>query len=130
MQEFAPRVGEYVIASYKSGEYMAQIIELYPEKATVKVLAVRKHPLQGDLHHPYQAEVMLFHQRKALAYQEKVIVPLRMLQPYDGTVPDYRESLRLALQTEKEELSKRPGAWADRALEELRKLEAEYFPQS
>lgn len=123
------RTGDRVIAEYKSGQYIAEISELQPEKATVSVLAVRKHPLQGDLHRPYQADVGLFHQRKALAFREKVVLPLAALQPYEGAVPDYADSLRQAVQREKEALQQQQGAWAERALAELRKLEAEYFPR-
>lgn len=128
MTDYRYRVGDRVIAEYKSGQYIAEICELHPPKATVKVLAVCKHPLQGDLHRPHQTAVRLFHQRKALAYQEKVMLPLELLERYEGTVPDYSESLRQAVAREKAELQKQEGAWAQRALQELCSLEADYFP--
>lgn len=128
MAEYPFQVGDRVIAEYKSGQYIAEICELQPPKATVKVLAVCKHPLQGDLHHPHRTAVRVFHQRRALAYQEKVMLPLGLLKSYHGEVLDYQESLRQALAREKAELEKQGGEWAERSLEALRSLEVDYFP--
>ncbi|MBO8162926.1 MAG: kinase-associated lipoprotein B [Brevibacillus sp.] len=127
MQREGIQVGDLVTVPYKTGVYIAEVIETFPEKATVKILAVRKHPQQGDLHHPFEVNVPLFHQRRALSYQEKVMVPLSAVTPYTDTVPDYTTSLRNALAKEKEKLLAQQGPWAERALEELIKLETEYF---
>ena len=86
------QIGERVKAVYNSGVYIGEVIgfsERMP-KAKVRVLAVLKHPDQGDLHHPRQANVAMFHVRKALAEREVALVFLRHLEPYEGSIPDYR----------------------------------------
>lgn len=119
-------VGDLVKASYKSGEYIGEVMELSERKAAVRVLAVLKHPAQGDLHHPRRADVSFFHQRKALAHQEIALMPLPTLLLYTGEVPDYHESLRTALIQELGELTKQLD-YATRSLEELKLLEKDYF---
>ena len=74
-QGVAYRPGDLVKASYKSGEYIGEIVEMTRSKAAVKVLAVLKHPAQGDLHHPYEVDGVMFMQRKALSYQEIALMP-------------------------------------------------------
>lgn len=123
--------GDIVRAVYKAGEYIGEIVEVKPTKAVVKILAVQKHPTQGDLHHPFEANVPMFHQRRALAYQEKALVPLSTIRPYHGEIPSYNESLNQAIAEEIEELDKRKGdPWAQKSLEEIEKLKKEYFPES
>jgi kinase-associated protein B len=124
--------GDIVQAEYKSGVYIGEVVEVKPErrKALVKVLAVLKHPDQGDLHHPGVADVPLFHQRKALAYQEKVNVPLRMLSRYEGKIPDYRTSLLDAINKELEALKQHNSPWAELALSHLQALQEEYRKNS
>lgn len=120
--------GDLVTAAYKSGEYIGELVELYlPRVAVVKILAVRKHPEQGDLHHPGQSNVPLFHQRRALSYQEKASVPIAMVHPYDGDVPEYEGSLRKALEEEIAKLQNDSSEWAKRSLRELETLRSEYF---
>lgn len=123
--------GDVVQAEYKSGVYIGEMVEVKGErrKGIIKVLAVLKHPDQGDLHHPGVADVPLFHQRKALAYQEKVSVPLRLLTPYRGEVPDYRSSLLEAVNRELKELEQNHSPWAKLALAHLQSLKAEYQKQ-
>ncbi len=120
-------VGSRVLVSYRSGEYIAEIIQLTPPKATLQTLAVVKHPLQGDLHHPYESNVPIFHQRKALSYRERFMVPLALLSPFHGEVPDYKESLQQALERDIETLERRSDKWAEQALHQLRELKKEYF---
>ncbi|GAA4707099.1 sporulation phosphorelay system protein KapB [Brevibacillus fulvus] len=122
----AGNAGDLVLATYKSGQYIAELIEWTPPRAVVKILAVVKHPEQGDLHHPQEVEVPLFHQRRALAYQEKAVVPIGQLQPYAGEVPDYRESLQQALLQEMRLAEKRIAFW-QRSLQELTQLRQDYF---
>ncbi|GEN34764.1 MULTISPECIES: kinase-associated lipoprotein B [Aneurinibacillus] len=120
--------GDLVTASYKSGNYIGELVELYPPRvAVVKILAVQKHPEQGDLHHPGQINVPLFHQRRALSYQEKASVPLASVRPYSGEVPEYEASLRKALEEEIVKLRNDPSEWAQRSLTELEALRSEYF---
>lgn len=121
-------VGDRVRASYKSGEYIGEVLELTERKAAVKVLAVLKHPAQGDLHHPLMADVAFFHQRKALAYREIVMVPLPTIIFFTGEVPDYADSLRQAWEAEVRAMSGQ-SEYAERALQELEELRKDYFPE-
>ncbi|MDQ0340476.1 kinase-associated protein B [Caldalkalibacillus uzonensis] len=122
------KTGAIVKAVYKTGVYIGEITELKPDrgKAVVKVLAVLKHPAQGDLHQPLQADVPLFHQRRALAYKEQANIPLSHLSPYDGEIPDYTASLHAALDTEIEVLQQQNSPWAEQAIKHLQQLKEEY----
>ncbi|MFS0723924.1 sporulation phosphorelay system protein KapB [Paenibacillus sp. 1P07SE] len=117
--------GTIVKMNYKSGVYVGELVEPGSPRAVVKVLAVLKHPDQGDLHHPYNPDVPMFHERRALSYTEKALVPLRDIQPHAGDVPDYKASLELALQAEIEMLDKLKR-WAERGLQQLDGLRREY----
>lgn len=120
--------GDLVIATYKTGEYVCRYIEDRHERnAVVEVLAVRRHPTQGDLHNPNQVEVALFHQRKALAFHEKAVVHQSGLVAFEGEAPDYYESLRQALNEKVEKLEARDDEWATRSIEQLKDLERDYF---
>jgi kinase-associated protein B len=123
-------VGDRVSAAYKTGEYIGEIIDISPPRALVKILAVLKHPTQGDLHNPFEVDVPIFHQRRALSYQEKAWVPLSTISLLNGDVPSYSESLKKALEAEIEMLQRTTGAerWVQRSLEELESLKKEYFP--
>jgi kinase-associated protein B len=124
-------IGNIVQATYRAGVYIGEIVEVKSTKAVIKIIAVQKHPTQGDLHHPFEANVPMFHQRRALAFQEKALVPLSTVRPYDGEVPSYNESLQQAFAGEIEALNKRKDdPWAKRALAELEKLKREYFPEA
>ena len=127
MTELQLTPGTLVTASYKSGEYIGEIVELYPPRvAVVKILAVQKHPAQGDLHHPFATDVPLFHQRRALSYQEKASAPLASIRLYIGEVPAYKESLLASLDEEIEALKNDTSEWAKRSLTELHALRNEY----
>ncbi|MBP3950661.1 sporulation phosphorelay system protein KapB [Bacillus suaedae] len=119
---------EYVRAFYKTGAYVGELIERQEEnqRALVKIVAVLKHPMQGDLHSPKQTDVPLFHQRKALAQFEKTWVPLSSLKSYLEEPPVYRSSLEQALYSQEEELSKDRSAWAKLCLERLQECRDEY----
>jgi kinase-associated protein B len=114
--------------TYKSGEYIGRIHELRTGKAVIEVMAVLKHPKQGDLHHHRRpGEPSMFHQRKALAQREKALVPLPFIKPYDGEVPNYVESLRAALHAEIAYLrGLGDDAYAQQALAHLAELERDY----
>ena len=50
-------IGDLVIAHYKTGKYVGEITNIRSNGyIVVKILAVLKHPMQGDLHHPKQTE--------------------------------------------------------------------------
>jgi kinase-associated protein B len=122
------QVGDHVAAAYKTGEYIGEIVDVSGMKAAVKVLAVLKHPMQGDLHNPEQANVAFFHQRRALAYQEIALMPFPTISLYDKAIPDYKASLRLALEKEKEALEHSNSIlFAQKCLNELNLLAKEYF---
>lgn len=122
------QTGQLVAFSYKSGRYIGEYVETSANspRAVIKVLAVLEHPDQGDLHHPHRTDVPLFHERRAAAWQEHVLVPLRDVAPYAGELPDYRTSLLEAVKRKKEELSAGQDEWSRRGLELLARLEREY----
>ncbi|AQR77159.1 sporulation phosphorelay system protein KapB [Paenibacillus larvae] len=121
-------IGDRVVFFYKSGKYIGEIADQPGlTKLPVRVLAVLKHPAQGDIHYPGQVDVSMFHQRKALAYQEIAAVPPQVIQPFDGDIPDYEESLEAALNKEITKLEGKQDAYARQALTELSELKKEYF---
>jgi kinase-associated protein B len=120
------KVGDKVVASYKTGTYIGEIAEPpSPMKAAVRVLAVVKHPQQGDLHNPMDPDVPFFHQRRALAHREIALMPLNTLRLYDGGVPEYNDSLKEALEADMVSLQ-RTVRFAERCLQELEQLKSEY----
>jgi kinase-associated protein B len=122
------RIGDKVTAAYKTGGYIGEIVELSGSmKAAVKILAVIGHPTQGDLHTNMDPNVAFFHQRRALAYQEIALMPLSTVQLYEGNIPEYKESLKRALDAEIQKLTDLE-AWSKRSLQELKSLQSDYFP--
>ncbi|MBP3962416.1 sporulation phosphorelay system protein KapB [Paenibacillus lignilyticus] len=125
-QRFIPEQGSIVTFTYKSGDYAGEVMETGGPRALIKVLAVLKHPEQGDLHNPYNPDVPMFHERRALSYTEKTNVPYGDISGlYPGEVPSYKESLTRAVAAEIEAID-RLKRWAERGLEQLRQLEKEY----
>ena len=116
---------EIVKISYKTGDYLGETIDRDDRRALVRVLAVLRHPTQGDLHSSYDPDVAIFHERRALAHTEKVWVPIQTAKPYEGEIPDYRESLRAALAAEQERTD-RLKRWAERCLDNLETLRKDY----
>jgi len=100
------QVGQLVQVKVRTGIYIGEIYEIYSPRLVVKILAVVKHPEQGDLHHPYDPDVPLFHERRALSFTEKTTVLPRDVQSYAGVVPDYKQSLLHAAKAELEQLEK------------------------
>ena len=121
------KIGDTVTAIYKTGQYYGEITRELENHFTVRVLAVKKHPMQGDLHHPKEADVPFFHERKALAYHEQANVPKPMVKPYSESIPDYRESLSQALSSLIESLEKENTPFAQKSLACLINLKKEYF---
>ena len=119
--------GEIVKAHYKSGSYIGEIMEDRGANYLVKVLAVVKHPMQGDLHNPGKTEDVFFHQRKALSFQEKMNVPKPAVHPYEGEVPDYQESLRNSLEKLEEKLDRKDTVFNEQAKKTLESLKTQYF---
>ncbi|SDN81692.1 kinase-associated protein B [Paenibacillus sp. yr247] len=124
------QIGDRVTAEYKTGAYFGEIVENSSTmKAAVRILAVKEHPTQGDLHNPMDPSVAFFHQRRALSYQEIALMPISTIRPYTGVIPDYQDSLKRALLAQISKLSEME-AWARRSLQELDQLQKEYFPHS
>lgn len=121
------KIGEIVTGLYKTGKYIGEITDIREMHYLVKVKAVLKHPQQGDLHNPKQADVQFFHERRALAFNEQTNIPKQMVKPFEGPIPDYKESLKQALDTLKDELLQLDTTWAQKSLEILSTLEADYF---
>ncbi|WP_281887314.1 sporulation phosphorelay system protein KapB [Paenibacillus sp. YYML68] len=118
--------GQLVRASYKTGDYIGEVVEISPSgKAAVQIRAVVKHPEQGDLHNPMDPDVPFFHERRALAHREIALMPMHTVSPYQGEVPEYKQSLDDALQREIDRLD-RLRRWAERGLTELEKLRNDY----
>ncbi|KQX68008.1 MULTISPECIES: kinase-associated lipoprotein B [unclassified Paenibacillus] len=122
------QIGDRVTAEYKTGAYFGEVVEVSSSmKAAVRILAVKEHPTQGDLHNPMDPSVAFFHQRRALSYQEIALMPISTIRPYAGQIPDYQDSLKRALLAQISKLSEME-AWARRSLQELDQLQKEYFP--
>lgn len=123
-------VGSIVTGLYKTGKYVGEVTEIRPSHYLVRVLAVLKHPTQGDLHNPNQTDVALFHERRALAYREQTNVPKKMIHIFDEAVPDYKESLAKALSAQIEKYEGDESSFAQQCLIHLKNLEKDYFPQT
>ncbi|MER2058452.1 MAG: kinase-associated lipoprotein B [Niallia sp.] len=121
-------IGSIVTAFYKTGKYIGEITDIRPQSYLVRVLAVLKHPMQGDLHQPKEAMVEIFHERKALSYREQMNAPKKMVKLYtEESVPSYPDSLQTALKKLQQELEGDDSAFATQSLKNLKILNAEYY---
>jgi kinase-associated protein B len=121
------QIGDKVTAIYKTGKYIGEITNIRPETILVRVLAVVTHPTQGDLHSHKDADVPLFHERRALAYREQANIPAKMVKHYTEEIPDYKESLQHSIQKLRDQLANDESLWAKKCLENMATLEREYF---
>ncbi|WP_066369886.1 kinase-associated lipoprotein B [Neobacillus fumarioli] len=121
------QIGTVVTGIYKTGKYIGEITEVRPQTYLVRVLAVLKHPMQGDLHNPKDADVQMFHERKALSFREQTNIPKQMVKPFEGEVPNYLDSLKEAVAKMKEELKENSSKWDEMSLQCLESLEEGYF---
>ncbi|MGO4180644.1 sporulation phosphorelay system protein KapB [Paenibacillus sp. MCAF9] len=119
------KIGDNVRAEIRSGHYLGELVEINGPRALVKVLAVLKHPEQGDLHNPYNPDVPMFHERRALSFTEKTNVLLRDVKRHTGLIPEYNDSLRAAAEAEIASLD-RLQRWAAKGLEQMQQLLKEY----
>ncbi|WP_338778099.1 kinase-associated lipoprotein B [Metabacillus sp. FJAT-52054] len=122
--EFQP--GDYVTGIYKTGKYAGVVTAIRPMHILVQVKAVLKHPQQGDLHIPKEAEVPLFHERRALSYNEQTNVPKNMVKPLEGDLPDYSMSLLKSIDQMRILLNNDESLWAKKSLACLDQLENDY----
>ncbi|OLS34630.1 kinase-associated lipoprotein B [Bacillus sp. MRMR6] len=125
MSEF--QIGDKVTGIYKTGKYYGEITEIRPQHYTLRVLAVAKHPMQGDLHNPREADVMIFHERRALAFREQANIPKQMVKHFTEDLPEYQTSLREAIDKLKKELTENSSPWAELSLKSITSLEKDYF---
>lgn len=125
-------IDDTVRAHYNSGVYIGTVKEDRGDRFLVEVLAVLKHPMQGDLHHPGVAdgENVFFHSRKALAHHEKMNVTKTVVYPYEEVVPDYHESLKTSLAAMKEKLAEKETEFNRKALKNLTDLENNDYQKS
>lgn len=124
MAEFT--VGDRVTAIYKTGKYIGEITEDRLQHYLVRVLAVVKHPMQGDLHNPKDADVLIFHERRALSFREQANIPKQMVKHFEDEIPDYKESLKQAVEKMKAELAETASQWAELSLKAIETLEKDY----
>ncbi|KHE67606.1 kinase-associated lipoprotein B [Halobacillus sp. BBL2006] len=128
MSELA--IGSIVKAHYKSGIYVGEVVEDRNRFYLVKILAVEKHPMQGDLHNPGKTDGVFFHQRKALSYNEKANIQKEAVHPYESSsIPEYKESLAQSIETLKAKLTRRETEFNQQAYKQLEDLENQYFKQ-
>ncbi|KAB7666464.1 kinase-associated lipoprotein B [Bacillus sp. B1-b2] len=121
-------VGSIVTAFYKTGKYIGEITEIRAQSYLVRVFAVLKHPIQGDLHHPKETSVGIFHERKALSYREQMNAPKSMVKLYqEEQIPSYQDSLANALYKLEQELSKENTDYSSMSLTNLDILKKEYY---
>ncbi|MDC3418298.1 kinase-associated lipoprotein B [Aquibacillus salsiterrae] len=121
------KIGQIVKAHYKSGTYIGEVMEDRGKNYLVKVLAVVKHPLQGDIHNYGQTEDVFFHQRKALSYQEKMNVSKSAVHPFEEEIPSYIDSLKEAVEVLENKLLKQESKFNQQALANLSQLKEQYF---
>ncbi|PTY78549.1 kinase [Heyndrickxia sporothermodurans] len=110
----------------KTGKYIGEITGIYPDHYVVRTLAVLKHPMQGDLHHPKETDVAFFHERKALAYREQSNIPLKMVKPYEGDVPNYNDSLKQSVEKMLNDLTAKKSEFNIKSIESLKSIQREY----
>ncbi|RLL46485.1 kinase [Oceanobacillus piezotolerans] len=120
-------VGEIVIAHYHSGTYIGKVIEDRNRNYLIEVLAVIKHPMQGDIHNPGKVENVFFHQRKALYPKEKMNVKKAAVRPYTEDIPSYGESLIQAVDNYKTKLLQEKTAYNQKSLKTLNDLEEKEY---
>lgn len=120
-------IGDIVKARYNSGTYIGEVMEDKRNFFLVKVLAVIEHPTQGDLHKRGKVEGVAFHERKALAFEEKMNAPKRQTEPFDGNIPEYAQSLKNAVEELKQQLQEEGTEFGKLSLSRIQDLEKHYY---
>lgn len=114
---------------HKTGQYIVEIVEEKGEQFLVKVVAVLKHPRQGDLHSPNEVENVFFHERKALSQFEKRYTTTQFLKHYPHDVPNYIDSLKSSLAELEDKMIKRNNEYSVQALKCIEQLKLDYSRQ-
>lgn len=120
-------IGDMVKTKYNSGVYLGKVIEDRRNFWLVEVQAVLTHPTQGDLHKPNQVEGVAFHERKALAYREKMNARKRDTEKYTGDIPNYEQSLQKAIETFEQDLKRENTTFNQLSLERLADLKKHFY---
>lgn len=120
-------IGDIVQTKYNSGIYIGKVIEDRRNFWLVEVQAVIKHPEQGDLHKPNQVEGVAFHERKALAYREKMNARKRDTQLFTDEIPSYEQSLKEAITKFESELKKENTDFNKASLLKLNDLKEHFY---
>ncbi|WP_087972727.1 sporulation phosphorelay system protein KapB [Oceanobacillus rekensis] len=118
---------DIVKAHYNSGTYIGEVKEDRGANYLIEVLAVIKHPLQGDLHNYGKHEDVFFHERKALAFHEKMNVKKAAVHPFEAEIPAYGESLKKAVEDYKEKIALVDSEFNRQSLLKLNGLEENYY---
>lgn len=114
---------------HKTGQYVVEVIEEKGDQLLVKILAVLRHPRQGDLHSPNEVENVFFHERKALSQFEKRYTTAQFLKAYNEEVPNYIESLKSSIYELEEKMKEKNNAYSDQALKCIEQLKKDYSRQ-
>lgn len=120
-------IGDTVRAHYNSGTYIGKVLEDRGKHFLIEILAVYKHPLQGDIHNPFQVEDVFFHERKALAFREKANIKKPAVHPFDEPVPEYGLSLKKAVTEARNKLKEEDTPFNRKALKNIENLEKAYY---
>ncbi|UWF56255.1 kinase-associated lipoprotein B [Staphylococcus hyicus] len=115
--------------AHKSGVYGVEVVEETQDQILVKVLQVIKHPKQGDLHSPNEAEGVFFHERKALSLYEKRFTTKSKLKPFDVDLLPYEVSLQRAITQLETKLKTEDTLYNQKSLLCLNELKKDYERQ-
>ena len=118
-------IGEIVTGIYKTGKYIGEVTNSRPGSYVVKVLAVLKHPVQGDLHNVKQADVPFFHERRALAFREQTNIPEQMVKNMKEKFGLYRVT-KISIRNSNEFIFEDDSPFAERSLKTLQQLKKDY----
>ena len=121
------QIGDIVKASYNSGVYIGKVLEDRKNSWLVEVLAIDKHPTQGDLHNLGHIDKGPFHERKALSFREKMNARKRKTSLYQAAIPDYNDSLHKSIKQLRQELQSENTDYNRAALKKLTDLETHFY---
>lgn len=115
--------------AHKSGVYGVEVVEETQDQILVKVMQVIKHPKQGDLHSPNEAEGVFFHERKALSLYEKRYTTKSKLKPIGVDLLPYEVSLQRAITQLETKLKTEDTLYNQKSLMCLNELKKDYERQ-
>ncbi|MCQ9300595.1 kinase-associated lipoprotein B [Staphylococcus hyicus] len=115
--------------AHKSGVYGVEVVEETQDQILVKVMQVIKHPKQGDLHSPNEAEGVFFHERKALSLYEKRYTTKSKLKPIGVDPLPYEVSLQRAITQLETKLKTEDTLYNQKSLMCLNELKKDYERQ-